>query len=69
MRGLSSSLALKFVAAALFFWVQSTALFDAAAHGGEPHEHYGISCELTAFAAEVAPLPVTPDLPTPPREV
>ena len=68
MRGLSPSLTVKILFTALFLWVQGAALFDAAAHGDEPHEHYGVSCELTvAVKGEVAPLPLSPDLPKPPR--
>ncbi|WP_139792392.1 hypothetical protein [Henriciella litoralis] len=60
-----SSIALKALIAALFLWVQGAALLDAAAHGEQPHEHYGISCDLHAVTTEVAPIPVTPQLPLP----
>ena len=63
-----SSMAVKALLAALFLWVQGAALYDAAAHGDKPHEHYGVSCELTvAVKADVAPLPLAPDLPAPLR--
>ena len=53
---------------ALFLWVQGASLYDAAAHGDAPHEHYGVSCDLAhVVAPQVAPLPVTPVLPAPPR--
>ena len=68
MRVWLSSLPMKMIAAALFLWVQGVGLYDAAAHGEQPHDHYGISCELTAVAAEAVPLPLTPELPRPPRE-
>ncbi|WP_084396246.1 hypothetical protein [Henriciella aquimarina] len=69
MRGLSPSLSVKFLLAALFLWVQGAAMFDAAAHGEQPHKHYGVSCELTkAVSAEVALLPAAPALPKPPRD-
>lgn len=56
--------------AALFLWVQGAALFDAAAHGDEPHEHYGVSCELTlAVKGEIASLPLAPASPMPPIKV
>ena len=68
MRGWSPSLAVKAALAAIFLLVQAGALYDAAAHGEQPHDHYGISCELTkAVGPEIAPLPVAPELPTPPR--
>ncbi len=67
MRSVPSSLTVKCLVVALFMWVQGAALFDAAAHGEQPHDHYGISCDLHAVAAEVAPLPLTPELPGPPR--
>ena len=68
MRGLSPSLSVKILFTALFLWVQGASLFDAAAHGDEPHEHYGVSCELTvAVKAKVATLPAAPALPKPPR--
>lgn len=66
MRMTPSSLAVKAFLAALFLWVQGIALYDAAAHGDAPHEHYGVSCELTvAVKADVAPLPLSPCLPEP----
>lgn len=70
MRGLTSSLTVKVIFTALFLWVQGAALYDAAAHGEQPHDHYGVSCELTtAVHAEVAPLPLAPALPVPPRAI
>lgn len=70
MRGWTPSLKVKILIAALFLWVQGAALFDSAAHGEQPHKHYGVTCELTkAVASEVAPLPVAPALPAPPRDV
>ncbi|WP_143434536.1 hypothetical protein [Henriciella sp.] len=63
----STSFMVKAAIAALFLWVQGAALFDAAAHGDQPHDHYGISCDLKAVAHDVAPLPLSPDLPEPPR--
>lgn len=70
MRGLTSSLAVKAVFIVLFLWIQGVALYDAAAHGEQPHDHYGVSCELTtAVHAEVAPLPAAPPLPKPPRAI
>ncbi|MEQ9315206.1 MAG: hypothetical protein RLN72_05095 [Henriciella sp.] len=70
MRGTPSSFAIKAVLAALFLWVQGAALFDAAAHGEQQHEHYGITCDLTkAVATKVAPLPACDMLPAPPATV
>lgn len=70
MRGLSPSLSVKILFTALFLWVQGAALYDAAAHGEQPHEHYGVSCELSvAVTAEVAPLPTAPALPKPLRAI
>ena len=61
MRGLTSSYLVKTILAALFLWVQGAALYDAAAHGEQPHDHYGVSCELTtAVKADIAPLPAAP---------
>lgn len=66
MRGGPSSLSIKVILAALFLWVQGAALYDAAAHGEAPHDHYGVSCELTkAVATKVAPVPVCNTLPAP----
>lgn len=67
MRIVPSALSVKLLVVALFMWVQGAALLDAAAHGEQPHDHYGISCDLQAVAAEVAPLPFSPELPKPPR--
>ena len=36
--------------AALFVFVQALALGHAAAHADEPHDHYGVTCDLTAVA-------------------
>lgn len=70
MRGVPSSLAIKAVLAALFLWVQGAALFDAAAHGEQPHDHFGITCDLTkAVATKVAPLPVCPAISAPPATI
>ncbi|RIJ32016.1 hypothetical protein [Henriciella algicola] len=63
-----SSLALKALFVALFLWIQGAALYDAAAHGDAPHDHYGVSCDLEhVVAPQVAPLPTSPTLPSPPR--
>ena len=65
-----SSLVLKTLVVALLLWVQGAALHDAAAHGDEPHEHYGLTCDLEhVVAPQIVPLPTTPALPAPPREV
>ncbi|MEM5515488.1 hypothetical protein WNY37_00910 [Henriciella sp. AS95] len=70
MRSATSSLSIKVILAALFIWVQGAALFDAAAHGEAPHDHYGVACELTkAVATKVAPVPVCNVLPAPPVSV
>lgn len=69
MRGLFPSLPVKILFTALFLWVQGAALYDAAAHGEQPHDHYGVSCELTlAVKADIAPLPQAPAAPKPLHE-
>lgn len=57
----------KALLAALFLWVQGAALYDAAAHGDAPHQHYGVACDLGhAVAPQAVPVPTTPALPRPP---
>ena len=70
MRGLNSFPLVKALFVALFLWVQGASLYDAAAHGDTPHDHYGVSCELTtAVKADIAPLPIAPVLLCPARAV
>lgn len=69
MRAHTPSLALKAFIVTLFLWVQGAALYDAAAHGDAPHEHYGVTCDIAnVVTPQVAPLPATPGVPKPPRD-
>ncbi|KCZ66437.1 hypothetical protein L53_03705 [Hyphomonas sp. L-53-1-40] len=49
--------------AALFVFVQALALGHAAAHADQPHDHYGVTCDLAAVAHVQT---VLPDVPTSP---
>lgn len=44
--------------AALIVFVQALALGHAAAHADEPHDHYGVTCDLSAVAHVQAVIPV-----------
>ena len=46
--------------AALFVFVQALALGHAAAHADQPHDHYGVTCDLTAVASIQIVLPDVP---------
>ncbi len=56
--------------AALFVFVQALALGHAAAHLDEPHEHHGVTCDLSAVTQVQAVVPVmeTGSLPLPQAE-
>ena len=45
--------------AALFVFVQALALGHAAAHADEPHDHYGVTCDLAAVAHVQTVLPAS----------